>query len=225
MANNKNSAPVLSLDSFLQKEKLSYNNFVDWQKLSGTNFRDWYHNLRIVLEQEQLLYALDARVPDVPDVRASRAEKNLYEKHASDSRKASCLMLIMMTPYLQGHLELLEAYDMITSLKKMFDTQARHERYNTTRALVSCKMVEGTSVSTHVLKMKSYIDYLNWLGSSIDENFATDIILVTLSKSFDQFVDNYIMNDVDKSVLELHEMLITAEKHMKARRRRRRRRS
>ena len=48
----------------------------------------------------------------------------------------------------------MEAYDMIVKLKETFKQQALQERYDTAKALYSCKMAEGASVSAHVLKMK-----------------------------------------------------------------------
>ena len=65
-------------------------------------------------------------------------------------------MLATMSSELHKDLENMEAYDMIFNLKEIFQQQARQERYETTKALHSCKMVEGASVSAHVLTMKGY---------------------------------------------------------------------
>ena len=72
-------------------------------------------------------------------------------------------------------------------------------------------MVEGGSVSAHVLKMKGYIDHLERLGFPISPELVTDLILNLLPDSYDQFVMNYNMNNMDKSISELHAMLKTAE--------------
>ena len=81
----------------------------------------------------------------------------------------------------------------------MFQQQARQERYKTTKALHSCKMAEGGSVSAHVLKMKGYIDHLERLGFPISPVLAKFLILNSLPDSYDQFIMNYNMNDRDKS--------------------------
>ena len=133
MANNNNNNSTMSLRSVLEKDKLT-----------GTNFLDWFRNLRIVLKQERKLYVLDEPLPEEPVDNAPRAEKNAYEKHHNDSIDVACLMLATMSS------------DMIFNLKEMFQQQARQERYETTKALHSCKMVEGASVSAHVLTMKGY---------------------------------------------------------------------
>ena len=145
MANNNNNNSTMSLRSVLEKDKLT-----------GTIFLDCFRNLRIVLKQERKLYVLDEPLPKEPADNAPRAEKNAYEKHHNDSIDVACLMLATMSSELQKDLENMEAYDMIFNLKEMFQQQARQERYETTKALHSCKMVEGASVNAHVLIMKGY---------------------------------------------------------------------
>ena len=127
-----NNTSNLSLRSVLEKDKLA-----------GTNFLDQFKNLRIVLKQERKLYVLDQILTEEPTATASRAQKDAYKKHTDDSLDVECLMLATMTPELQKDLKHMEAYEMAAHLKEMFQQQARQERYETTKALHSCKMVEG----------------------------------------------------------------------------------
>ena len=99
---------------------------------------------------------------------------------------------------------------MIVHLKEMYQKQARHERFVVTKEINSCKMARGGSVSAHVLKMQSYIDKLEKLGSRVAREMATDLILGSLPPSYDQFVTNYNMHKMDVSIMELHEMLKNA---------------
>nr|GEU40968.1 zinc finger, CCHC-type [Tanacetum cinerariifolium] len=92
------------------------------------------------------------------------------------------------------------AYDMLIELKSMFLTQASQELYKTQRPLNSCKMEEGQSVSSYVLKMKCYIDRLERLGHPMPHVLAVNTILGSLPKSFDNFVMNYNMNVCDKTL-------------------------
>ena len=91
-------------------------------------------------------------------------------------------MLATMSPELQKQFVDMEAFEIMTHLKEMFQEQARHERFVTTKALTSCKMAPGTSVSAHVLKMKGYIDTLEKLDVPIRRELATDLILGSLPK-------------------------------------------
>ncbi|KAJ8748645.1 hypothetical protein K2173_008090 [Erythroxylum novogranatense] len=116
---------------------------------------------------------------------------------------------------LQKDLEEMEAYDMLAQLKAMFQEQARQKRFGTTKALNSCKMTPGTPVSAHVLKMKSYIHHLEKLGAPVSQELATDLILASLTDEYDQFILNYNMHNMEKSIDELHEMLKTSEENLK----------
>ena len=88
----------------------------------------------------------------------------------------------------------MEAFEIMTHLKEMFQEQACHERFMTTKALTSCKMALGTSVSAHVLKMKGYIDTLEKLDVPIRRELATDLILGSLPESYDQFIVKFNMH-------------------------------
>ena len=83
-------------------------------------------------------------------------------------------------------------------LKEMFQEQARHERFVRTKALTSCRMTPGTPVSTHVLKMKGYLDTLEKLDVRVPQELATDLIIGSLSDAYDQFVMNYNIHGMTK---------------------------
>ena len=100
---------------------------------------------------------------------------------------------------------------MMVHLKGMFQEQACQEGFTTTKALNACKMTPGTSVSAHVLKMKGLIDQLDKLGASINHELATDLILGSLTESYDQFIMNYNMHHMEKSIAKLHGMLKNVE--------------
>ena len=200
MAINNNSSSSSYLRTILDKEKLN-----------GTNFLDWSRNLRIVLRQEKKLYVLEQPIPEEPAPNASNSVKNAYKKHSDDDLDVARLMLGSMTSDIQNDCEEMDAFTMIGNLWQMFQKQARVERFRTLKALMSCKLARGSPVSPHVLKMKSYFEELTRLGLNIDQELAIDLILQSLPDTFDQFVINYNMNGLEKSIPELHGMLQTAE--------------
>ncbi|KAK8590161.1 hypothetical protein V6N12_024544 [Hibiscus sabdariffa] len=199
MANN-----TISLRSLLEKEKLN-----------GINFLDWFRNLRIVLKQERKEYVIEEAVPNDPGPNASRADKDKFKKHMDDMVDVGCLMLATMTPELQKQHENMVAYEMIQNLKEIYEGQARQERYETSKALFQCKMSEGSSVGAHVIKMMGYIQMLEKLGFALNDELATDVILQSLPDSFNQFVLNFNMNEINKTLPQLLGMLRTAESNMK----------
>jgi hypothetical protein len=96
-------------------------------------------------------------------------------------------------------------------LKALFQQQARAERYEISKAMLYCKMEEGTSVSQHILKLAGYWQRLEALGFAIPATLGTDLVLSSLPLSYNGFIMNYDMNGMDKSVNELFNMLRTAE--------------
>src|SRR5581483_240379 len=203
MANTVTNTNNLSLRSILEKDKLT-----------GSNFLDWERNLQIVLRHERKWYVLEEPLGEAPAANASAAIRNVYQKRSDDLLDVGCLMLATMSPELQTGLMNTNAYDMIRQLRDMFQMQARTERYDATRALNACKMAKGTSVSAHVMKMKRLLDHLERLGHPVPLKLATDTILNSLSDDYKQFVINYNMNNMEKSIAELHSMLKTAELSM-----------
>ncbi|KAK8593638.1 hypothetical protein V6N12_045714 [Hibiscus sabdariffa] len=199
MANNS-----ISLRSLLEKDKLN-----------GINFLDWFRNLRIVLKQERKEYVIEEPVPDEPVANAPRADKDKFKKHMDDMVDVGCLMLATMNSELQKQHENMVAYEMIQNLKEIYEGQARQERYETSKALFQCKMIEGSPVRAHVIKMMGYIQTLEKLGFSLKDELATDLILQSLPDSFKPFVLNFNMNEINKTLPQLLGMLRTAEGDMK----------
>ena len=124
-------------------------------------------------------------------------------------------MLATMESELQKQMVDMEAFTMIVRLKEMFLEQDLIERFATIKALLSCKMVAGSSVSPYVLKMKGYLDHLEKLGLPINQELATNIILQTLPDAYDGFVMNYNMHNMEKAISKLHRMLKIAEHNIK----------
>ncbi|KAL8127555.1 hypothetical protein AgCh_014458 [Apium graveolens] len=125
MAINSNNFFVTS---FLEKVKLTVINFLDWQR-----------NLRIVLKQERKLYVIDIPRPAPLPEGASCAQYNVYQKHIDDDTDVQCLMLATMSAELQKQHENMNSYDMIEHLKRMFEGQARQERFDTFKSLHAYK--------------------------------------------------------------------------------------
>nr|GEY08090.1 retrotransposon protein, putative, Ty1-copia subclass [Tanacetum cinerariifolium] len=73
----------------------------------------------------------------------------------------------------------------------------------------------GKFVSAHVLEMKGYMDQLHALGKSYDNDMAINSINRSLNKDFGDFVRNFNMHCVGKTLTELHALLIDYEKGLK----------
>ena len=85
-------------------------------------------------------------------------------------------MLACMEPDLQQHFKDVGAFDMIESLKSMFQVQARIERFNVWRSLMDCKLKEGDPLSPHVIKMIGYVQAFDRFSFLLLDDLATDAI-------------------------------------------------
>ncbi|GJZ11822.1 retrotransposon protein, putative, ty1-copia subclass [Tanacetum coccineum] len=74
---------------------------------------------------------------------------------------------------------------------------------------VACLMLSSMSPNH---KMKSYLDILERLGYVMPNELGVSLILKSLNKDYDQFVQNYNMHNMGKMIAELHAMLKLHEK-------------
>nr|GEV05885.1 hypothetical protein [Tanacetum cinerariifolium] len=80
------------------------------------------------------------------------------------------------------------------------------------KASYASKQEDGQSVSAYILKMKGYLDTLKCLGYVMPKEVGMSFILNSLNKDYDQFVQNYNMHNMGKSIVELHAILKLHEK-------------
>ena len=111
----------------------------------------------------------------------------------------------------------MDAPTILLHLKELFEEQSRIERYEISKALFRCRMVEGTSALQQGLKMNGYIKRLDSLGFVMDAELSIDLILQSLPDSYASFVLNYQMNKITTTIPEIINMLKTAEDAVKNR--------
>ena len=100
------------------------------------------------------------------------------------------------------------------NLKELYGEPSRTTRYKISKQLFRTRMSEDTSMQIYILKIIDLITHLGQLGFELSE----DLILQSLSNSFSQFVINYHMTKLNIFLLELLNMLKTAESHFKSER-------
>ncbi|GJX22050.1 retrotransposon protein, putative, ty1-copia subclass [Tanacetum coccineum] len=97
---------------------------------------------------------------------------NTHSAWVKASNEIAGLMLVTMDPDIQKNLEQLGAYDMLKELKMLFAQQVEQELLQIVQEFYACKQEEGQSVSSYVLKMKSYIDSLERLRHAMTQKLA-----------------------------------------------------
>ncbi|GJX86783.1 hypothetical protein Tco_0337557 [Tanacetum coccineum] len=170
------------------------------------------------LQQDQTMYEKKMKFVEQPTGPAPDPESadpdtiDKYYETVNLEQEVACLMLSSMSPDLQRTLEKYNAYDMLKELKTMFEEQAKQELFESVKAFYACKQEEGQSVSSDLLKMKSYLEILECLGYVMSNELGVSLILNSLNKDYNQFVQNYNMHSMGKTITELHTMLKLHEK-------------
>nr|GEV71957.1 retrotransposon protein, putative, Ty1-copia subclass [Tanacetum cinerariifolium] len=123
--------------------------FFEKQKLTGPNFINWYRQLRLVLSTEYKENYLVHPIPAAPvTLPGQQVPPQALAAHVAWDK---------------GQKE---------ELKVMYSKQAEQELLQIVREFHTSKQEEGQSVSSHVLKIKGYIDNLERLGQPVGQNLA-----------------------------------------------------
>jgi gag-polypeptide of LTR copia-type len=85
---------------------------------------------------------------------------------------------------------------------------------NLTKILMKCLMRDNEFVSAHMFKVTGYIEQLEKLGCKWDPQLVTNIIFASLSPRYLNFIMNYNMMGMLKSLDELLGLLKTTEDDM-----------
>ncbi|GKA56775.1 retrotransposon protein, putative, ty1-copia subclass, partial [Tanacetum coccineum] len=93
--------------------------------------------------------------------------------------------------------------------------KASKERLDVVKSLMACKPKPGASICAFVLEMKGYFDRLESLNMVFDTELSINIILSGLPADYNQFVLSYQMNVKKTSIMELYNLLQTAEQGIK----------
>ncbi|XP_047261292.1 uncharacterized protein LOC124894810, partial [Capsicum annuum] len=86
---------------------------------------------------------------------------------------------------------------------KAYDKWVKADEMTAIKALLTTKMVEGTSVREYVLKMLSLLNELEILGAVIDKESQVEMVLQILPDSFQQLRLNYNINKINLSLAKL----------------------
>ena len=165
---------------------------LDENRLSGPNYVDWKRNLIIVLIVDKIAHVLNIEAPELALADAIEEQRDAFNKWHEADEMAKCYIMASMTNVLQKQCQgLVTTQDMMLHLKEMFGEQSKSAWQTAMKNLVSTKMVEGTLVREHVLKMISFINKLDMLGAEIDSEIQVEDLIkkekpsIMLAEKFD----------------------------------------
>ncbi|KAL0291851.1 UNVERIFIED_CONTAM: hypothetical protein Sradi_7010900, partial [Sesamum radiatum] len=189
------------------------NTILEANKFDGTKYSNWLRNLRIVLDFENHTYVLDKSLPQTLLEGFLPGEHLTFEKFTQwheDNQKVHSFALSSMSNEIQKQYERYEdVWSIMHRMKELYAVSERNIRYAATKAFFGARMIEGSFVREHGVMMLSLVEQLKDLQADFDKKETyVNVILQSLPLSYDQFIINYNMSGLEKSLHELINMLV-----------------
>ncbi|KAJ0034241.1 hypothetical protein Pint_25474 [Pistacia integerrima] len=145
----------------------------------------------VVLDSEHIGYVLDNEPPAPLVDEATAEERQTHKKWEDDELK--------VRRYIKSSLssQLLEQYE---KLQELYDESISTVSYEVTSKLFRMRMVEGTSLSDHVLKMIKLIKQVEGFDLYLEYRIQVNLILQPLPPSFKSYITNFNMNKLVTSI-------------------------
>ncbi|KAK4381044.1 hypothetical protein Sango_3005600 [Sesamum angolense] len=152
---------------------------------------------------------MDKPLPETLSDGSSSEERETFERWHADHRKVRSIILASMSNNVQKQYDRLDdVASILQRMKEVYAIPNRHTRYVATKEFFRAKMIEGSSVQEHGVKMLSLVEKLEDLKAGLENDTYIDVILQSLPPSYDPFIVNFNMNGLEKSINELINMLV-----------------
>ena len=133
--------------------------------------------MRIVLKQEKKLYVLENLISFIFEQDTNNKVRINYQCHIDVDKEITSVMLANMSFELQTQHGNKDAHIIIMYLKELFDVASSTQRYETSKKLLCHKMIEGSLINIHVLRMIGCFRKLDQLSFVMDNELSVDLIL------------------------------------------------
>uniref|UniRef100_UPI003917DC08 hypothetical protein n=1 Tax=Amycolatopsis sp. cmx-11-12 TaxID=2785795 RepID=UPI003917DC08 len=101
------------------------------------------------------------------------------------------------------------------TLKNLFQTQTKTEKFNISKTFLKYKLTENAAVKPHIIKIINYTQRLKKLNFPINKKLTTDFILSSLPPNYKNFISNYHIHKTEKNLNKLYNILKTTETDIK----------
>ncbi|KAI3781084.1 hypothetical protein L2E82_11083 [Cichorium intybus] len=187
---------------------------LNMERLTGLNYVEWLRNWRMVLVIAGKLHLIEYLIPVPPK---HVITKGLYDEHDllfDESEEVRDLMLLTIDLEFRRDFGSLGPYELIQLVEEKFQEPIEEERARIFKRLTECKLKEGSSIDSHVLKIERYIGELYKLGHPISQEMSVKILLDSLTNRYDLFIQTYRKEDRKKTFMEMRSLLTLYESLM-----------
>ncbi|KAI9180050.1 hypothetical protein LWI28_000646 [Acer negundo] len=191
-----------SLMNILKDNTLTRDNYVTWKRKIG-----------LLLQSEKHKFVLTTPKPPAPNNESSIMYRDEYEQWKTSDDMAKCYIMATISDVLQQQHEGMEsAADIMMSLEEMFAMKSRTTKREAVTAFMNLRMKPGQAVKDHMMKVIAHLNIAELHGAEIDGETKIDMVVNSLSDSFDQFKLDYSLNKKEYTLQVLMQDAQSAEK-------------
>ncbi|KAK1570844.1 hypothetical protein Q3G72_007904 [Acer saccharum] len=181
--------------------------------LTGDNYVTWKRKIGLLLQSEKHKFVLTTPKPPAPNNESSIMYRDEYEQWKTSNDMAKCYIMATISDVLQQQHEGMEsAADIMMSLEEMFAMKSRTTKREAVTAFMNLRMKPGQAVKDHMMKVIAHLNIAELHGAEIDGETKIDMVVNSLSDSFDQFKLDYTLNKKEYTLQGLMQDVQSAEK-------------
>ena len=128
-------------------------------------------------------------------------QRDEYEQWKTLDDMAKCYIMAIISNVLQQqHEGIGSAADIMMSREEMFFMRSRLTKKEAVTAFMNLRMKPGQVVKDHMMKVIGHLNIAELNGVEIDGGIKIDMIVNSLSDSFDQFKLDYTLNNKEHTL-------------------------
>lgn len=156
------------------------------EKFNGSNFSLWKLKIKAILRKDNCLASIEDRTEGISDEKWNEMDNNVVAN----------LHLALADSVLSSVAEKKTAKGIWDVLIKLYEVKSLHNRIFLKRRLYTLRMSESTFVINHINTFNTMFAQLTSTNFTIAENERAELLLQSLSDSYDPLVVNLTNNNV-----------------------------
>ncbi|KAL5749433.1 hypothetical protein ACOSP7_024036 [Xanthoceras sorbifolium] len=162
---------------------------------------------------DKLGFVFSTPKPPAPTDESIEVQSGEYEQWEASFGMAKCYIMATMSDVLQQqHKGMRTAANIMMSLEEMFAMRSKTTKREAVTAFINLKMKLGQAVKDHMMKVIAHLNIAELNGVEINGETKIDMIVNSLSDSFDQFKLDYTLNNKEYTLQGLMQDVQSAEK-------------
>ncbi|KAL5766243.1 hypothetical protein ACOSP7_016860 [Xanthoceras sorbifolium] len=162
---------------------------------------------------EKHRFVLSTPKPPAPTDESTEEQRFEHEQWETSDEMAKCYIITTISDVLQQqHEGMRTAAKIMLSLEEMFAIRSRTTKRNAVTTFMNLRMKPVQAVKDHMMKVIAHLNIAELNGAEIDGETKINMIVNSLSDSFDQFKLDYTLNNKEYTLQGLMQDVQSVEK-------------